>query len=198
MDSQFREVMIDLETLGTRPGSVILSIGAVEFHTLHGLGREFYAVLNVADSVLAGLSTDPKTIQWWENQSPEARQVLVEAHNAALSFPVRAVCSQFAAWLPGDSPSARRLWGNGANFDNVLLDALYDSVGQSRPVIYRNNLCFRTLKALVPLPEVFDPPATPHHALEDAKAQARHAVRLLRRLQFLGAGIQDDGPKLYG
>lgn len=42
-----KDVMVDLETLGTRPGCKILSIGAVEFgvgpdYNEDGLGAEFY------------------------------------------------------------------------------------------------------------------------------------------------------------
>jgi DNA polymerase III epsilon subunit-like protein len=43
------DVMIDLETLGRRPGCAILSIGAVEFGPA-GLGRELYIVLDIFGS----------------------------------------------------------------------------------------------------------------------------------------------------
>ncbi len=71
-----QNVMIDLETLGTRPGSVILSIGAVEFDRDLGLGREFYVELNQASSITAGLTTDDATVDWWLDQEDAARDLI--------------------------------------------------------------------------------------------------------------------------
>jgi hypothetical protein len=48
-----KNVMIDIETLGTRPGSVILSIGACRFGA-DGIGEEFYRAIDVLDSLMAG------------------------------------------------------------------------------------------------------------------------------------------------
>lgn len=69
------DVMLDLETLGTRAGCATLSIGSVGFST-EGLGEEFYCEVNQASCAAYGLFTEQSTLAWWNRQSPEARKVL--------------------------------------------------------------------------------------------------------------------------
>ena len=72
-------VSIDIETLGTAPGSVILTIGAVAFNR-HGLIPErngilgtFYQRIDLDYSLRAGLTVDASTLRWWFSQ-PQATQ----------------------------------------------------------------------------------------------------------------------------
>ena len=66
-------IMVDLETLGTAPGSVILSIGAVRFDVEKGLLDEFYVNIDVESSQRLGLTIDGDTVMWWLKQSDAAR-----------------------------------------------------------------------------------------------------------------------------
>lgn len=177
---EFRDVMLDLETLGRKPGCVILSIGAVEFGP-QGLGREFYTVLNVQNSLEHGLHTDRETIEWWGKQGDEASAVLMQANDPLQSAPLGLALGEFTAWLPA-TPMRRRIWGNGSTFDNAILRAAYDAVGREYPTAFWNDMCFRTLKTLLP-PKYRTKPTIAHHALADAKAQATDAVDMFRRLQ---------------
>src|ERR1700721_3055421 len=79
-------VMADIETLGTRPGSVILSIGAVAFDHRQGLGPEFHVKINQQSSERAGLTVDKGTLAWWMRQSPEARALLDETRNGGVDL----------------------------------------------------------------------------------------------------------------
>ena len=45
INNQHQDVMVDLETWGTKPGCAIISIGAVSFGP-DGLGEEFYTALD--------------------------------------------------------------------------------------------------------------------------------------------------------
>lgn len=71
-------IMVDLETLGTAPGSVILSIGAVRFDVEEGLLDEFYVNIDVESSQRLGLTIDGATVMWWMKQSDAARAKLSE------------------------------------------------------------------------------------------------------------------------
>ena len=62
-----QNLMIDLETLGTKPNSAILSIGAVYFDK-DGLGEEFYANVDLQDSIDSGFDIDASTVYWWLSQ----------------------------------------------------------------------------------------------------------------------------------
>lgn len=176
-------VMIDLETLGTQPGSVILSIGAVLFDPSlpvdECLGEEFYMVVSTASCIEHGLQMSQATIDWWSKQSPEARTVIDQANdNSDLATnTLHTALTQLTAFLP----VGVKVWSNGANFDQPLLDVAYDRIGSVVPWKYYNSRCYRTIIGLYP-DEKSVRPATvcAHNALEDAKWQARHMVNIAR------------------
>ena len=177
--------MIDLETLGTRAGCTILSIGGVMFDEMLGrTGKEFYTVLSVASNKEAGLVEDPETLAWWSKQPAEARQVLSQAQGEA-AVSVTAALQQLNAYLAEAGAATVTVWGNGSDFDNSILYAAYAATGVKQGWAFWNSRCFRTLKSLAP--EV-PPPARQgvhHNALDDARHQAVHAIRVLRHLKGL-------------
>lgn len=173
--------MLDLETLGTAPGCVVLSIGAVMFDEVSGkLGASFYVEINQNSSTYHGLTVDENTLKWWHKQSSEARQVLVNtAAKGGVQLP-RAL-NNFAAWLQDESDdfSKVEVWGNGSDFDQPILAATYEAASVVLPWKFWNNRCYRTLKNLFPMHKL-SRVGTYHNALDDAKTQARHAIQILR------------------
>lgn len=174
------DIMVDLETLGRRPGCAILSIGAVHF-TKEGLGEEFYTVVSTPSCEMHGLHTDEETLAWWAKQATAARDVIAEAAASEVLLPE--ALSQFEIFLRTiGGKSAVRVWGNGSDFDNAILSVTYHAVGKPLPWEFWNNRCYRTLKGL--RPAVKAPRAgTYHNALDDAKTQAAHAVELLKDIK---------------
>lgn len=167
-----KDVMIDIETLGTTPGSCILSIGAVWFGP-DGLGRSLYGVVDRLDSERLGFSVDLDTLGWWNSQSLEASSLLLDARDATKTVSVATALGLLEAEIEG----AERLWSRGADFDLVLLAAAYRKIGQPVPWSYRQAMCFRTLRRVSADPGITMPDtATAHNALDDAKHQARQAV----------------------
>jgi hypothetical protein len=66
----------DIETLGLKCTSGILSIGCCEFNILNGdIYREFYKIVYCGRFV-DEFTVDESTIKWWENQSIKAREIL--------------------------------------------------------------------------------------------------------------------------
>lgn len=177
-----RDIMVDLETLGQRPGCAILSIGARAFDPATGeLGQAFHAVVSTASCLDLGLVEDPETIDWWGRQSDEARTLLARAADSETDL-VTAL-EAFAAWVRDLCAVGQvRVWGNGADFDNAILAHLYVRVGQGLPWQFWNNRCYRTLKNLIRLPEAARE-GVYHDALDDATHQARHALKLLAALE---------------
>lgn len=171
------QFMIDLETLGKRPGCKILSIGAVEF-SANGLGDRFYTSVTTEDQL--GLDEDPETLAWWNRQSPEARRVLTEPKTAFVDG-----LEQFAGWVKRlGGPRSVYPWGNGADFDNAILHVAFDVSGVKCPWEFWNSRCYRTLKNLPGAPKFQkDKRAGVHHnALDDAVTQAQHAVEVFNAL----------------
>ncbi len=174
-----RHVMIDLETFGKRPGCPVLTLGAVEFGP-NGLGEEFYIGFDDAAQLAAGLFPDPETVAWWAERSPEARAAIDNRDRTAPNLALQ----EFAGWLRVIGPLKDvRIWGNGANFDEPILTALYDKFGLEVPWAFWNSRCYRTLKNLRKDIRA-KPSEIAHHALHDAAAQARHAIEILNELDL--------------
>lgn len=161
-----KHVMLDLECLGNNVPGVILSIGAVEFNA-SGLGREFYYRIDVASSLLAGLTTQPETIQWWREQSPVARE-------AAFYCPGSVVLEEALTGFAKFVNKSTYLWAKGPDYDCVMLAAAYRAVGMPVPWVFRNNRDVRTIFALAPVAQSVN--LLGHNALEDAKHQAMGVI----------------------
>lgn len=173
----FDPVMIDLETLGTLPGSVILSIGAVLFDPTKPvescLGEEFYCVVSKQDSLAHGLTVSQDTLDWWMKQSPEACQVLADSESDEKADTLADALGMLARFI---TPT-NKVWSNGANFDQPLLDVAYSKIDRSIPWKFWNSRCHRTILGLHPSAKSLMPKNTcAHNALEDAKTQAKHLV----------------------
>lgn len=182
------DIMIDLETLGTRPSCVVLSLGAIVFNAeTNLLGDMFYSVFHTYSQVELGLHENPETIAWWEKQSDAARRVLEQAATAK-DYPLAKVLGNFTTYLDEvGNLSSRKLWGNGSDFDNAILAHLYHVAGLRQPWYFWNNRCYRTLKGVAGALAVKPPlrTGTYHHALDDAKTQAQHAMVMMRALNRL-------------
>ena len=177
--------MIDLETLGTQPGSVILSIGAVRFDPTQPLDNclenTFYCVVGRANSEGWGLTVDQGTVDWWGKQSTEARKVLADAEDPE-RYDLLPDSLQMLKEFLGEGAV---VWSNGANFDQPLLDVAYNRVDIALPWKYWNSRCYRTIKAICPDAKNLEPAKVcAHNALEDAKWQALHLVAMAQNLKI--------------
>lgn len=180
-----KDVMVDLETLGNTPGSAFLSIGAVAFDPDTGEIDDpgFYSVVNVHSCVIAGLRFDQDTLDWWAKQSEAARQVLKEAWSPNAPRLADALHG-FSRYVHEHGGASARVWGNGADFDNALLTAAFKAAGIAPGWKFWNSRCFRTLKNLYPKITV-ERIGTFHNALDDAKTQAVHALRIFAEMRAL-------------
>jgi len=173
--ARMSDVMIDIETLGTKPGAAILSIGAVMFG-MDGLGETFYAPIDLESCAAAGLTINPATVRWWMQQSDEARAAAIPPDAA----PLRQVLMAFQAWFV--SQGAKYPWCHGATFDVPILDAAYHSCCLASPWKFSAVRDTRTLYDLAGI-KVDRRTGVHHHALDDAIAQAQAAARALRNVQ---------------
>ena len=178
-DHEYKDCMLDLETLGTTPGSAVVAIGAVMFdRETASIGDKFYVNLDLEQVMAAGFTATGGTLEFWLKQPDEARLQLLKDP----AFLVDGVMS-FAEFLTRGELGVNkdmRVWGNGAAFDNVLLRCVYERLGMLTPWNFWNDRCFRTIKneephAKVVLPEFV---GTPHNALDDAVHQAKWAINL--------------------
>ena len=175
-------IMLDLETLGTKPGCVILSIGACVFYPTTGPAEEktFYAVLNRDDQLDKDMWVDPKTMSWWKKQNQKAwKQATARAQ------PTEGELKRFLKWW--HSHRGRFLWSQGSNFDGPLLEALFEAFGANAPWKYHETRDTRTVYQMchVKTGDV-KRDGTYHNALDDAIHQARKVAYGVSRISIRG------------
>lgn len=163
--------MIDLETMDTASTAAIVSIGAVKFDK-DGISDEFYTVIDLADCVQHGLTMSPSTVQWWINQPNKS-----DTFDGNKSELLPSSLLKFSGWIPDNA----RVWGNGSEFDNVILRNAYNACSLPVPWKYYNNCCYRTLKNLAQHIKL-DRRGVHHNALDDAKSQAIHLIEIAKEL----------------
>lgn len=177
------EVMLDIETLSTRSNAVVLSIGAVKFNLTapFELGEKFYVILDTSEQKAKGRHVSDSTLEWWSKQSGYAQEVL----STDKRVPVAEALDKLFDFLglPGDY----NIWGNGSDFDNVIVGSLIEDWGMDVPWNHWNNRCFKTLKGefgFVADKAVFD--GVKHNALDDAIHQAQWCQRIFERVNNYG------------
>ena len=160
------KIMIDLETLGTKPNSAILSIGAVAFDD-NGIHDEFYLNVDLESSLDKGFDIDPSTVYWWLSQDKQAGEVLSKDKKPISVALISLVCF-FNKNLPHE------VWANSPSFDLVMLKNAWDKHGIKTPYRFWIERDFRTFLSLTNADRV--KPKIAHNALEDAKSQAQTLI----------------------
>jgi len=169
------DVMIDLETMGDEPNAAIIAIGAVEFDYLtQDIGERFYTVVDLASAVECGGVINADTCLWWMRQSDDARAEFNRKGDDLI-----AALEQFSCWMQrlGDRRNIQ-VWGNGADFDNVILASAFRRVKIQLPWDFRNNRCYRTVKNLCQHIKM-QRSGIHHNAVNDAASQAIHLMEML-------------------
>lgn len=170
-----KHVMLDLETMGTRPGSVILSIGAVFFDLNGATGETFYRNISGKSCIDAGLKVDPKTREWWSRQSAEARAAVTTDQR-----PLDQVATDFSNWFR--ARGGVFVWGQGASFDPPLWEAASEATGRSAPWRFWNIRDTRTVYDVFGFDaKSFPRDGTYHNALDDALHQVKCVAAALSK-----------------
>ena len=114
-------VMLDLETLGTRPDTVILTLGAVKFDPFdpdREPGPGIYMRMDIEEQLALGRTVDDSTIEWWAKQDPRVR---TEAFDEGDRTSVDQLHRELNAFLVGVGD----IWAQGPVFDIAILEDLY-------------------------------------------------------------------------
>ncbi|RCP20347.1 exonuclease [Escherichia coli] len=174
-------LMIDLETMGKNPDAPIISIGAIFFDPQTGdMGPEFSKTI---DLDTAGGVIDRDVIKWWLKQSREAQSAVMTDE-----IPLDDALLQLREFIDENSGEFFvQVWGNGANFDNVILRRSYERQGIPCPWRYCNDRDVRTIVELGKTIDVDDRTAIPfegerHNALDDARYQAKYVSAIWQKL----------------
>ena len=175
-NAEYKECMIDLETLAVTPDAHILSIGACSisdpsitfYHTVEGRNQQ--------------RTTNFSTIKWWLKQSPEA---IKSATDRSCVLSIGEMLMEFSAWWKGNQ--FVQPWSHGSVFDVIILENACRQFGYEIPWNFWDVRDTRTLfdtayritgKTLKPHRE-----GTHHNALDDAQFQAQWVNRIREVLE---------------
>lgn len=181
--------VLDLETMGTRPTSVIATIGCVRIEN-QAITGTFYRCVDLQTSLNAGLTLDASTLYWWLNQAPEARAEIT-APGARL-FDALLDLREFMGASDGKPNRNALLWGNGSSFDNVIIGNAFDAHHLERPWMFWNDRDLRTLLAIYPEAKLLPFEGIKHHALDDAKHEAKQLLASLQIMAALAAEGEEE------
>lgn len=186
-DMLYTHLMVDIESMGEKPNAPIVSIGAVFFDPASGqTGPEFYKVISLESAMEWGGVPDASTILFWLKETSEARSEIVMDH----AIPLDDALLQFKDFIAENAANGKdtvQVWGNGATFDNVLLENSYARTGITCPWKYWNNRDVRTIVELgkavgyTPRHEIpFE--GEPHKAISDTRHQVKYVSAIWQHL----------------
>uniref|UniRef100_UPI000AC3E22C 3'-5' exonuclease n=1 Tax=Escherichia coli TaxID=562 RepID=UPI000AC3E22C len=177
----WHHLMIGLETMGKNPDAPINALAGKFFDPATGeMGPEFSKTI---DLETAGGVIDRDTIKWWLKQSREAQSAILTDE-----IPLDDALLQLREFIDENSGEFFvQVWGNGANFDNVILRRSYERQGIPCPWRYTNDRDVRTMVALGLVMD-FDARSVitfegeRHNALHDARYQAKYVSAIWQKL----------------
>ncbi len=174
-------IMLDIETLGTKPGCKLLSIGATTMFTR--APTHFTLRASVKSQDFYELAEDPVTLLWWGTKSQDAQD---DAFGGVVD--IKSVLIQFYDWLSylGYTQTGGKLyvWAKSPSFDCSILRDISERVGLEVPWSFRNELDVRTIAAIFPLINV-DPTGVKHSALADAINQASLVEKCIHSISLV-------------
>ena len=161
--------MIDLETLGVEPDSVIMTLGAIKFDPYSDVEPHsgLYLRCDVEEqSENLGRSIDENTLAWWAQQSQEIQDEAFGEHDRVN---MEELTKQLNKWCVG----LDYIWCQGPTFDFVILQHLYKNIGKPVPWNYWQIRDSRTLFAMMPQDPRKAIQESLHNALADCYYQAK-------------------------
>lgn len=186
-------LMIDLETLDTRPSAVVFQVGLVAFRdVLHGevngevILEERLLHIDILPQIMDGRTVDPETVRWWRTQNPDSWA----RHPESCIMPHEIF--KHVSEMMGEN-GVGDVWSNSPSFDAVIMRSLGDDLTR-RGVSYhefpsfRDDMDMRTLKKIcrrLRIVEFDNTRETTHNALLDCKDQVFDVVEMLRTIRRL-------------
>jgi hypothetical protein len=173
-----KHLLIDIETLGTMPGCIILEIGAVAFDESAGDDWETWqsGIISLDSSMDEDLKVDADTLRWWTCQ--EHYPVMVKG-----TVPLRMALGAFLAFAEAHLEPGGTLWCWGASFDFPLLK---EALGRCcMTPAWWHHWNERDARTLCGAMGVKREGKTAHRALADAAAETVAVCRALAQIKAM-------------
>lgn len=175
--------MIDIETWGTTPGSIILTIGAIKFNRdeiIPELSKmnSFYKRIDIKSCEDKGMTSDLDTQKWWAKQDKDIKYEVLE-HPEREN--IEDVLNEFTKWFD----NSVYIWSHGDDFDCVLLADAYRKCNKFPPWKYWNTRDTRTLYDIGNIRIIDLPQDMKHHPTYDCYRQIIGVKKALKNLKLI-------------
>lgn len=151
-----KHMMVDIETLGTSPESIILEISVILFDLENPLDwTPLTLKLDQGEQSIAGRTTERATLDWWAKIIEETREanfkdsIAMEdlVYNRFQGVPAKFAHDNLKRYI---SRVDGYIWCKGAAFDFPIIKSYFTSMGLSDPFsenyMFRKQLDLRTLE----------------------------------------------------
>jgi len=137
------EIMIDLETLSTKPNALILTIGAIKFNRNDKIKdinklETFYVRINQDSCKKLDMDIDENTVKWWNQQTNEAKYEVFDNKDR---IDIKDALIKFSSFLKSHS----YIWANSPSFDCVILENAFNQCNLEIPWKFWNIRDCRTI-----------------------------------------------------
>ena len=172
----FNDLMIDLESLGTTPNSVILSGAFVYFDRLTGeVGDTIYEKFLVDKGLNEERYRCADTLEWWDKQDQD---IYAEAKSGTVCL------GHFlTTTLPDFYKPKTKVWGNGATFDVAMLEDAIRQAGGTIPWKFWDIRDVRTVKDLAEGLVAPTKCKQAHNPVADCENQIKYVCKMIRSLR---------------
>lgn len=134
-------LLLDIETLGTDPNAVVLSIACVPFvlevHTYFGelVPAGFYVKLDVQEQIKTHhRSIEDGVMKWWKKQPKDVFDAMVRPSSEDMSMKEGlTLLNKFVSGIKSYHFNKSYVWSRGNNFDFPILKSLYQAAGIGLP-----------------------------------------------------------------
>lgn len=197
-----RWMMMDIESLGRRPGNGILSVGACVFDSeltpslLENPSNHYYGVLSTFDLTNNGFQTDSASLKWWKEKEIWKSLSSQVMHS---SLGVKRACEDFSEFVK-EQAKPEKIWANSPSFHIEMLKCAFRKMNVNFPIKYQDEMDYRTLMNLA-YPERSNRPArlltsmpVEHHSLGDSIEQTFQTGKALQSLGLIKKDPSFDLP----
>jgi hypothetical protein len=179
-------LMLDLETLDTKPTSIVLSIGACVFNdnkltNINELKKHsFYRILNIPEQESVNRTISLDTLHWWLTQDAQMLTSYLNQSRNSISIKNKEYLGLLNGFM--HIHNIEYIWSNSPTFDMTIITSLYKDFNMEFPINFRKWLDVRTCKFM----HQSDKPqfvGTKHLAIDDAINQAMIVNNILYNIK---------------
>jgi exodeoxyribonuclease VIII len=176
-----KNVMIDIETLGTTPDTCILQVAAVSWGD-GGIDDGISFDLSVTEQVNLGRRVDPRTLSWWmdDKVKPEVR---VNVLQRTSPIQLQVGMNLLNEYIGLDKELC--VWANPPQFDISIIRSVMEQCGVIPTWKHWQERDLRTLRNVCKdVGIIYDMKNENHHsAYSDARHQALEVTHLMNELK---------------